>query len=377
MNDRPAPRLGMADVKPALQARALELARLLLPSGRQENDRWQGDDPAGGRDNFTIWTKGPAAGAFKAWARDAAGDVFDLLVFLDQAQDRKAALKWAKGWLGLEGADEARVREIRAQARQVDEKRAAEEKAKQDRQARYARAIWLEGRALAKGEPGWTYLEVARGIPLAWLWRRRPIGALRFHPALDYFWPEARNLDTYWRTRRPDSGRSQHPAMVAVMSRVNGGQGGGLHRTYLARDGMAKANVPSAKKMHGSVTGCAIKLWRGESGLSEGDAIKRGALTPLIVTEGIEDALSVAVAMPEMRVWAAGSLSLLAAMPWPACASELIVVADNDWNKPEALKLLDKAVKGLAAHGAVRVARVGDPNLKDMNDLLKAQRRQG
>jgi nucleotide-binding universal stress UspA family protein len=367
----------MADVKPLLQARAFDLAKLLLPGGRLEGDRWQGHDPNGGRDNFTIWIKGPAAGCFKAWASGGKGDVYGLLVHLGQAHDNAAALKWAKGWLGLEDAPEARVREIQAQAAVVDEAREAELTAKAARKARYAKAVWLGSSLVTKGDPVWTYLEAARGIPLPWLWRRRPVSALRAHPALDYSWPEAKSLDDYWAARRPKSGKSQHPAMVAMMTPVNGGSGAGLHRTYLTRTGDGKAEVPGAKKMHGTISGYAIKLWRGESGLSEGEAIKRGAGGTLVVTEGIEDALSVAAAAPEHRVWAVGSLSLLAVMPWPKCAGELVIAADNDWDKPEALKLLDKAATGLAAFGPVRIARApAGQGLKDMNDLLNAARRQ-
>jgi hypothetical protein len=169
--------------------------------------------------------------------------------------------------------------------------------------------------------------------------------------------------------RRPACGWSQHPALVASLSPVLGGTNSGLHRTYLARDGLAKANVPKAKKMAGQQLGCAVKVWRGESGLSASEAQRKGFKGVVVVTEGIEDALSCAASAPEHRVWAVGSLAGLGALPWHPCVERYVIFADNDWASPAAQAALDAAVKRLAQMGEVSIAR--SPVGKDANDLLR------
>jgi DNA primase len=124
--------------------------------------------------------------------------------------------------------------------------------------------------------------------------------------------------------------------------------------------------------MLGLAQGAVIAIWRGQSGLPVRQANEAGIADSLVLTEGIEDALSVALSAPDCRVWAVGSLGNLAAIALPACAYEVIVFADNDWAKPEAEKQLAKAMQALGYQNRrVRLAR--SPEGKDANDLLRGQ----
>ncbi|MEO0606619.1 MAG: toprim domain-containing protein [Pseudomonadota bacterium] len=380
MSEVRTPRLGMADVKPLFQQRAFDLARGFFPNGKSHGGYWQANDPAGGHDNLTIWLKGGAAGAFKAWASEARGDIFDLVVFAGQARDRKEALAFAKGYLGLDNAPPAKVEAVKAEAREVERAQKAQAAARDRSRMKYAKSVWLEAAPLERGDKAWIYLETAREIPIGWLDKKKPIGAIRCHPALKYRWPEISAVEDGLKPYRPKTGESVHPAMVASMAPIIGKTetervAGGIHRTYLARDGVGKAIVPEAKRMMGPIGGCAVKIWRGDSGLSERAAIEKGLSEPVVVCEGIEDALSIAVSVPEHRIWALGSLSNLRSMAWPAVASEIVIFADNDWDKPGPQQLLERAVDRLSAMGPVRLTRAAGDGVKDANDLLKQRRR--
>lgn len=374
--------LGMADIKPRLQAIAGHLARELAPGGRPNGIYYYVRSPKraeGSMTSFVIWTGGgDKAGGFKDFVTGEAGDVFALIEYcLSNVNSPAEALAWAKQRLGLTDQSPAVVRRVKAEAkaRNAEQDKADEEA--RERKRRNARKIWLAGEALTPKSLACLYLAEARAIPMHRLMRTRPPGAIRSHPGLAYYWDTEDVLrDRYdeeeaefWISRRPRSGLSYHPAMVSAMSPINGGANGGLHRTWLARDGRGKAQVPTAKKMMGQVTGCAINVWRGETELSPAAAVKQGRQGPLVVTEGIEDAFSIAAVRPALRVWAVGSLSLLQTMPWPDVASELIIFADNDW-KPAAVKALDDAITRLSRLGPTKVARVA--GYKDANAALVA-----
>ena len=117
-----------------------------------------------------------------------------------------------------------------------------------------------------------------------------------------------------------------------------------VHRTFLAADGSNKAPVTPARKIWPNFHGAAVRLWRGESKLSIDDAAKHGVRETLVITEGVEDGLSVAMAMPDLRIWCAGSLGNLANLVLPECIDEVIVCQDNDWGKRQAQLLFNKAI---------------------------------
>jgi len=116
---------------------------------------------------------------------------------------------------------------------------------------------------------------------------------------LTYFGPTGEREGTY-------------PAMVARVRDVAGAVVG-LHVTYL--DGPKKAEVPSPKKMVGSVKTAAVRLW------PVGDA--------LAVAEGLETSLAVRD-LWGLPVWAALSAGGLEAFEVPPEVKTLVICGDND-----------------------------------------------
>jgi hypothetical protein len=344
-----------ADVKAMLQARIEDLCKHLLPDGKRQSGYWMARNPTRNDKHIgSFWvalTKAP--GAWKDAATNESGDVFGLIGYVKGLQFRDV-MQWARDWLGIEKCDDAKVREARAAVRVMqggDEKEQARLLAHNRAKAF---AVWLKAAETLTATPVETYLRT-RGIDLAAL--RHPPRALRFAPR-----------------RHTETGMTL-PAMLALMSGPDpSGEAEAVpyavHCTFLANDGMGKAAVTPVRKMWPSFKGGAIRLSNGETKLRPAEAAKQGLLDTLCLCEGVEDGLSIAMACPELRVWAVGSLGNLAHQRLPECCAEVIVAADNDWGKPQAMAALERAIETLVAQGRpVRVAR--SPVGKDANDALR------
>ena len=315
---RPLP-YAWAEVRARLQAELPQLlpalgiseplrGRRITPRNPLREDRRPG--------SFVIDTYGDRAGAWVEWKTAEKGDVIDLVAYLLRLRGRIDAYWWALEFLGL---DRGRVRS--ATADQIERQRREHERAAANAQAeaqdrrRAAQLFqaWTRLPPIA-GTLAETYLREARGIALERL-PRLP-RSLRFAAQLEHTDDETGEV-TAW------------PCMVAAM--VRGDRVTALHRTWLALDGSGKAPVAKPKKMVGSARGAAIRLHRGGSGLPPATAAERGLAEPLMIGEGIETTLTCAGARPDYRAWAAGSLSLMGLLEWPACASAIVLLRDNDW----------------------------------------------
>ncbi|MGJ0393019.1 MAG: DUF7146 domain-containing protein [Methylocystis sp.] len=354
--------LSVADIKALLVERLDALIHELAPRLRKHGPDWQGLSPLRAGDNpnaFYVWGRGTARGAWKDFVSGEAGDALDLIAFLrcgavgkPSRDERVAAIKWAKDWLGIAKTDRAALEKARAMAHARAKE--AEERAAKARAFKKRRAfeLWLKGRPIF-GTLAETYLR-ERGIELSavddWdegLWD----DGLRFLPNLDH-WKEK------WRG----------PAMLAAFRHPRHGFSG-LHATFLRADGKGKADVEKPKLMLGSVKGAAIRLTRGESRRTLAEAEACGVASTLVLGEGIETVLSVAAAVPEYRCWAAGSLDNIGEQPGSPAISAYLLLADNDV-KPAARAAFDKAQTKIARHGKpVMVARSHVGN--DMNNLAQ------
>ena len=148
-----------------------------------------------------------------------------------------------------------------------------------NRNGEYALELWAQC-VPAHGTLVETYL-AARGITV------EIPDALRFHPGL----------------KHPDGGI--WPAMVALVTRGTDAKPIAIHRTFLKKDGTAKAPVPRQKMMLGPCAGGAVRM------------TEPGEL--LCVGEGIESVLSVLQEQTTPRpVWAALSTSGLKSLISPA-----------------------------------------------------------
>lgn len=339
---------------PALGINDQPRAGLVTPRNPTRTDRHPG--------SFVIWTNADAAGAWKEYATGEGGDVYKLILYLGGLRDWIDAYWWALEFLGWgrgvvrTATQDQAARELRERERKAAE---ARQGAELDKQVKAMRAFWLASSSEIRDTPVWSYLTQARGLPMDQL--LKPPGALRFRPALDHFDKETGEI-TAW------------PAMVSAMSHWNGGEVRAIHRTWLAPDGLGKAPLDKSKKMKGPADGCAVRVWKGAGALSPERAAKDGVRGPLVITEGIEDAITAAIAQPDYRVWAAGSLSLLGKLGWPECASAVVLVADNDWDKPQALAAFEKVLaywQGMAAGRPLKVVRAQTG--KDLNDWARGE----
>lgn len=332
-----------------LTARIRSLVQELLPDGREERGEWVALNPTRGDrkpGSFRIHLTGQRAGVWADFATDDAGDALSLVAYLRYGGKLGDAIAWAKAWLGLP-TDRPVPEAVRRDAPPPvdDAQRSAEEKARRES----ALKIWLAGRPSLKGTPAAEYL-ARRGIDLARLGRQPR--ALRFHPEL-----YNRESQSHW------------PAMVAAVTN-DAGEHTATHRTWLARrDGRwGKAPLADAKMSLGTVAGSCIRLWRGASGKPLKDAPEGDRAA---IGEGIETALSVALACPELRVLCAVSLANMANIALPPTIGQVFLCADNDPGNDKAAGLLMRAARRYQAEGRdVRLAMPDVPGA-DWNDILQ------
>jgi phage/plasmid primase-like uncharacterized protein len=338
--------LRAAELSAMLAANVQALAAHLLPAGHRDGGHWRcgGVDGAPGQ-SLALHLHGEKAGVWHDFATGEKGDALDLVAAVLFRGDTRAAMDWARRWLGMaEGA-------APPPPRKPPEAVQAEHQADDQARRRKALALFLAARQGIAGTPAGDYL-AARGIALAEL-ARQP-RALRFHPEC-------------WcaEVRRP------LPAMLAAIT-DGAGEHVGTHRTWLERDAAGiwrKATLRDAKKTLGPYAGGFIPLWRGASGKPLRDAPAGEAVA---IAEGIETALSVAMACPELRVIAAVALSNMGRVILPATIARVILCADNDDDNPKAAELLERAAHRFAAERRdVRIAR--PPVGKDFNDTLRAE----
>lgn len=321
--------------------------------------------------SFYIHMEGDKAGRWMDHATGDFGDILDLIA-LNLGCDMKGALAEARAFLGLQTASAEDVARRKAAAEAAAERRrqaAAADREKAERRRKAAQRIFLSAQAALRGTPVHLYLRDRRGIDLSRLGRQPR--SLRYHPACKYYHED------------PETGEifdGEYPAMVAAICDA-AGNFVGVHRTYLSldrRDGIwGKAPVPVPKKVLGDYAGAAINIWRGigPRGGKPASLPQCPPGTHVYVAEGIEDALSVALLLPDQRVIAAISLSNLGQVRLPENVSTVTLVADQD-DHIQARELLMRAAGAHSQAGRVVKLWRNPWGGKDLNDALRAARGQ-
>ena len=308
-----------------LNAQIEALCRELLPGGKRDGEEWRAGDLAGAPgQSVGVRLSGQRVGVWCEFhGGSAKGDALDLVAHCRFGGDKSEALRWARAWLGL-GDDGRAFRQVRPHV-PPPKPRMAE----LDNEGRLlkARKIWLDAVPI-EGTPAAAYL-AGRGIDLAKL--GRVPGALRFAARC---WNAEVNREL--------------PAMVAAINRR--GEHIATHRTWLAEvDGRwTKAPLRTAKKVLGSYNGGAIACWRGASARPLAQA---PADDQVVICEGIEDALTLALHDPALRVLAAISLSNLGNVQLPAQLSDVILAFDRDGENPAARAGRERAVRQYLEQG--------------------------
>lgn len=320
--------------------------------------------PASGKPKLEVQIY-PMAGKWNDWSEGRYGDALGLVAYAIAGEPKgagpiKAAMDWARSYFGFSDQswdDEAwKRRREEARARQAAAERTAARELAQNR--RTAQGLWLGAHAIEEGDIAWSYFQ-ARGIDFKRL--TRAPRAIRWMAAAP------------WREEGADEPSHVGPALLAAMT-LPDGKFGSLHRTWLDPDQPGKkAALDPPRKMWPESRGAAIRVWRGSTGLTETEAGKRGVVEDLVLCEGLEDALSIAIMTPELRVVAAGSLSGLGAYTPPKFVRKVIIAADNDWGKPAAARQLEAACSRLAQECGKLVSVARSPVGKDFNDLLRGE----
>jgi hypothetical protein len=319
-------------------------------------------------------------GAWKDFVSSDRGDAMDMIahaLFGHVSKDtRMQALEWAENRFGIRDMAPGKLEEIR---RQGEESRAQLEvaaAADSHESREKARKAFYGGQQEVLGTPVDTYLREVRGLDLRaipHLARR----SFRYRPDCDY-WP-AREFGASLRDR-------SFPGLLSAM--VDGrGQLGAVHYTLVEPDGSGKLDTlrrgwvdekpdgrrkgKSAKLMYPATSGLEIRVSWGSSGMSCEDAAANGVVSWFGHTEGIEDALTIALSDPELRMHAAGSLSGFLSVPDHAAAEGHLLFRDNDWDKPQAVELFDQAHARFKSFGKpVQAVAMPVEWGKDANDVL-------
>lgn len=317
------------------------------------------------RPSFTIWIKN----GFLAWRDEATGDKGDVLGLVAHVKcwehlPKKGiheVCRFVSSLYGLEtiSADQLAHDRMNSRRRTAEiQKKAGEEKARNEGRAM---ELWLRASTM-RGTATETYLRDRRGIDLASL-PKGPRGGIRTPNII-------RHID--WHEHLESNRR--FPCMIAgcVDHRLEVPQIRAVHRTWLKPDGSGKADVTPQRKVWPGFTGLVIPIWKGASNLTIGEAIKHGVRETLVLTEGVEDGLTAAIADPTHRVWAMISLGNMGNVPIPECIDGIILHRQNDWDKRQAIEQFERGKAALEAHG-VPVVEVAATGGKDLNDTLRGE----
>jgi hypothetical protein len=354
----PAPgRYSAGEITLMLRERLEALVRLILPDGRVEGGEWRGHGPDGG--TWSVVLRGAKRGVWASWSDPRhRGDPLELVSWGLHGGDRRAAYRWALGWLGLEGGADRSRPTPQIPPSQIPPSRDRErERRDAERRRHCARVRWHGAKPDIVDGPVDAYL-LGRSIDLRCL--DEPLPALRFARAV---WHRVLCREV--------------PAMVAAVVDPATGRHLATHTTYLCQvgGGWFKLDIKPAKTTLAPFGGGVIALTRGPSRrplreVPEGDRA--------LVAEGIEDALTMALTHPEYRTLAAVSVGNLPMVALPPGIREVMLVEQRDGENDGVARARRSAVERWREEGR-RVSVWNPPEgFKDANDYWRAlQRRDG
>ena len=307
------------DVDNLLAMRADDVCRRYLPNGKRVGAYWIAGDIRGAKGTSLFVRLAGASsgkGAAGKW-RDAStgehGDLLDLIAVSCRLAEHRDVLDEARRFLSLASSD------------------APFRRRRMDRDTTLPGQRLFTGSAPIIGSVAETYLR-SRGIT-----DLTRLDALRFHPRCFY------RADAHAPAER-------WPALIAAVSDPSG-RITGVQRTYLARDGSAKAPLAAPRKALGRIAGNAVRF--GDPG------------EVMIIGEGVETVLSLRAILPAMPIAAALSAQNLGAVRLPPSLRRLYIAADRD---EAGLGAAERLRKRAIAEGVDAVILL--PGLNDFNDDL-------
>jgi len=161
-----------------------------------------------------------------------------------------------------------------------------------------------------------------------------------------------------WRNRETGEVGPDNPALIGAVTR--GDDLVAVQCIFLRDGGRAKAHGKKPKLSRGRILGGALRLDHGRPPSDE-----------VIITEGPEDALSLAQELPDKRVWATLGTAMMPMVQFPADVRRIVIAGQND----DAGRL---AVRTAAARLVDQGFDVGTmwpaAEFKDWNDQLRGIR---
>lgn len=360
--------ISIGQINEMLADRLEELLPALI-GGRAVKGEWiaQSTRDGGIGDSLSVALRGAKRGQWYHHAAGVGGDPLGLVNYCRFGNaDMKAAFKWSRDFLGgtIEPETE-KARELRLQ-------RAAGLRRKEEREeaARRGSARWhflFDPETVAgwRGTPAWHYLNNRTAGMLDKL--GHVPGCIRFHPALF-------NAQLTMDRNRP----VKLPAMIAAIVNAQGDMIA-LHRTWLVKRGAGddswdrlRADDASqtsdkkelkGKKALASYRGGTIRLWAGRRINMDTGEVKLGVQWPrlgpgssIMLCEGIETGLSLALAMPERRIVTTVSVDGFADVVLPPCFARVTIAADRD-EKNERQHAATQAALERAKHAHAQAGR--------------------
>lgn len=350
--------ISVREIELQLRTQCEAVVRECLPNAARDGHWLRVGSIAGEKgQSLAIGLSGSGRGLWTDYSSGETGDLIHLIRLTRFGGDIGQAVQWAKSWLGLDDMDPGRLSTMRAETAARDADMDAAAARETEAKKRGARALWHSGVPLGDSTPAARYLE-GRGLDRARLGKWP--GSLVFH-------------EEVWNA---DAG-VKLPAMLAQMFTPDGVHVA-THRTWLGRDARrqwvkadgADLGVPrgQAKKVIGKSGGAFVPLRKGASGVSMG-ALKHP--DSIYLTEGIEDALTVAMAMPAARVAAAYSLRNIGMIVFPPLIERIVIVADRD-EDPREVEALERAIARQQARGHHVQIVMPPVGVKDVNAWLNA-----
>ena len=326
-----------AELSLALRGRVEDVCRTYLPLGTRSGNRWLIGNVAGetstkgGLGSLYVNLSGESQGKWIDTATQEKGDLLDLI---------KANRRFATN---VEAMDEAR--QFLGTAAPVPQPQTGTRKQTQTRRKAAATDTtgiqrFLEGaKPLQAGDPATLYLQ-GRGLS------PELAPQLRYHPRASV------------RAQHGDKNSQRLPALLAPI-RTPDGALEAVHRYFLTKEGsLSPVTEPNSKRNMGSPVAGGVWLANPKAGR-------------VVITEGLEDALSVLEAVPKEQhkhfgVVASLSSGRLGSVALPGTARELILLQDRDAAGEAAWASLQQQYKD----SGIALSRIL-PVKKDANDDLR------
>lgn len=347
------------EIADALRADVLSLCHAIGLQGKVEHNDFVAYNPTRNDKHlgsFRICIKGAKQGVWCEFASNERGDPIDLINYclFNNSSNKHEAIEWGKSFLGI-GTGKVTLKQVKKKAEE-QRKEAEVAQAKQNEDfRRYAEKIFLGAQQKIKGTPAEAYFK-ARGIDFNKLGKQP--NSIRFEQKCFFDKDKATGQKFYM------------PAIVTAIFNASN-EFVAVHRTYLEQvNGIWKRH---SKKVLGGFAGGAIRLWRGKTGTPINKLEHLSSLDDvdetLIICEGIEDGLSIAMACPEYRIWTSISVSNMQNIEIPRCIRQVIIAGDCDGDEAIATRQVEKAAEVFMRAG--KIVKIARPEgAHDFNDQL-------